>query len=104
MSRSLVGFVEQSVYVGFGLMCQAYTDRWYTTAWNMMKASDYQADMEKILCRDVFKGAANLADFRRKINKDTEMCSAVFSWEVDSGFAGSFFDAVVHSFIWMLHC
>ena len=33
MPRSLVGFIEQSVYVGFGLWCRAYTDRWYTTAW-----------------------------------------------------------------------
>ena len=42
MPRSLIGFVEQSVYVGFGLMCRAFTDRWYTTAPNTDKACDYQ--------------------------------------------------------------
>ena len=42
MPRLLVGFVEQSVYLGFGLMCRVYTDQSYMTAWNMMKTSDYQ--------------------------------------------------------------
>ena len=42
MSRSLVGFVAQSVCAGFGLMCRAYTDRLYMTAWNTTKASDHQ--------------------------------------------------------------
>ena len=42
MPRSLVGFVEQSAYVGFGLMCRSYTDQWCTTAWNTTKACDYK--------------------------------------------------------------
>ena len=37
------------------------------------------ADTEKSLCHYVLDGAANLADFRTKINKDADMSAAVFS-------------------------
>ena len=39
--KSLKSFVEQSLYVGLGLVCRAFTDTWYTTAFKEKKQGNY---------------------------------------------------------------
>ena len=41
MPRSLIGFAEQSLYVGYALMCRAFTNMWYTTQFDEFKISNY---------------------------------------------------------------
>ena len=41
MPKSLVGFAQQSIYVGVGLMCKQFTDKWYTTKHKEEDISDY---------------------------------------------------------------
>ena len=42
MPRSLAGFIKQSLYVGYGLMCSAFIDTWYTTSYNLDKVANCQ--------------------------------------------------------------
>ena len=41
LPRSLVGFAEQSLYVGYALMCRAFTNLWYTTKFDESKEANY---------------------------------------------------------------
>ena len=41
MPRSLLGFTEQSLYVGYALMCRAFTNLWYTTKCDDLRVSNY---------------------------------------------------------------
>ena len=41
MLKSLLGFANQSLYVGVGLMCRNFTDMWYTLTFKGDVAPDY---------------------------------------------------------------
>ena len=42
VTRSLKGFIGQSLYAEYGLLCQAFTDNWYTANYNRKKIVNYQ--------------------------------------------------------------
>ena len=41
MPRNIVGFAEQSLYVGYALMCHAFENVWYTTKFDELKVANY---------------------------------------------------------------
>ena len=88
MPRSLNGFAEQSLYVGYGLKCRAFTDMWYTTKVDELKVANYSSSVAPSMTPErkaLYKIFVLLSTHKESSNRPSYTGGYVKSVEKDLG-------------------